>query len=125
MGALTNYQIKPQPADVIEAIQWDGTEENAKEIRDWFDSLHAPNEHLSYFSHLGLSYIMIKSGHFSMTAREGDYIVRSSKQRSEPKKFSVYRKEAFEAGFMQVDVKPMLTSDEALIALKRKLKLGV
>lgn len=102
MLKIQRYTEKPQVALTIEAMQWDGTEENAKEIMAWFEKFHAPNESISNFSTMQNSYIMIKSGSFSMTACKGDYIVRSSKTRSSPKKFSIYNKTAFEAGFIQL-----------------------
>lgn len=123
MTKVKQYVIKPQVALSIEAMQWDGTAENAKEIMAWFEKLHAPNESISYFSQVNYFYIMIKSGSFSMTASKGDYIVRSAKTRSSPKKFSIYNKEAFEAGYYEVDTKPTLTSDQALEALR--IRLGV
>lgn len=118
---VKRYHVKPHPASAIEAIQWDGTEENAKEVMAWFDKLHAVNESISHFSTMGNDYIMIKSGSFSMTAHKGDYIVRSSKTRSSPKKFSIYSKEAFEAGYYEVETKPVPSSDEALEALRLRL----
>lgn len=102
MTKVKQYHIKPEVSLTTEAMQWDGTEENAKEIMEWFEKLHAPNESISNFSTMQNSYIMIKSGSFSMTACKGDYIVRSSKTRSSPKKFSIYNKTAFEAGFIQL-----------------------
>lgn len=121
MGNIRQYHIKPQVALAVEAMQWDGTEENAKEIIDWFERLHAPNESISYFSQVNFFYIMIKSGSFSMTARKGDYVVRSAKTRSSPKKFSIFAKEAFEAGYYEANTKPTPTSDQALEALRLRL----
>lgn len=111
MAQVAQYNIKPQVALVVEAMQWDGTDENAREIVAWFSKLHSPNESISHFFVMGHPFIMIKSGSFSMTATKDDYIVRSSKTRSSPKKFSVYNKVAFEAGYYEVTTKPTLTSD--------------
>lgn len=121
MSKVKHYQVKPQVALVTEAMQWDGTEENAKEIIAWFETRHAPNESITYFSQMDNFYLMIKSGSFSMTAHKGDYVVRSAKTRSSPKKFSIFSKEAFEAGYFEVDTRPTLTSDQALEALRLRL----
>lgn len=125
MGEVAQYHIKPPIAPTIEAMQWDGTEENAKQIISWFEKFRAPNEAISYISQGDINtdvfYIMIKSGHLSMTACKGDYIVWSAKSRSEAKKFSVHRKEAFEAGHYKVGSKPTPTSDQALESLRLKL----
>lgn len=102
MAKVMQYNIRPQVALVVEAMQWDGTEENAQEIIAWVESIYTPSERISHFSVMNKPFIMIKSGSFAMTAVPGDYIVRSSKTRSSPKKFSVYNKAAFEAGYYVV-----------------------
>lgn len=124
MANVKKYNPKPQAALIVEAKQWDGTEENAKEILEWFEEFHSPDESIRYFSHVNFFYISIRSGSFSMTAVKGDYIVRSAKTRSSSKKFSVYSKQAFEAGYYEVNTKPTPTSDQAIEALRLKLSGG-
>lgn len=121
MTKVKHYHVKPQIALAVEAMQWDGTEENAKEIIAWVESIYTPSERISHFYVMDKPFIMIKSGSFSMTAVKGDYVVRSAKTRSAPKKFSIYNKEAFEAGYFEIDTKPTLSSDEALEALRLRL----
>lgn len=122
MAKVLQYNLKPQVALTVEAMQWDGTEENAQEIIAWFGRLHSPNESISHFIIMGKPFIMIKSGSFAMTAVPEDYIVRSAKLRSSPKKFSVYNKTAFEATFYEAaKKKPVLASDEAIAILREKL----
>lgn len=106
MGAVAEYHIKPPVTAAIEAVEWDGTPEDAASILEWFQKFRGPNETMWFHEADGtatdVTYIMLKTGHISMSARKGDYIVRSSKSKTEPKKFQIYKKHAFEAGFYKV-----------------------